>query len=485
MSTSSSSSTSSVTSGNFTANGVPVQNISGLASGLDDNEIITELMSIEEQPLTHMQQQQAVEQTRQTALQSVQTTLTNLQTSIQALTDPTLWGDQQQVSSSDTNHLTVTRTGGAAAGGYEITVSQLARAQQLTQSTSTQTASASGTLTIQVGSGTAINVNVNAGDDLQTVANNINGSSGSGVYATVINGQIVLSGKSTGSTNTISVTGSEAADFGFTQSQAAQDAKYTIDGTQKTSASNVVTDGMAGVTLTLQGVTSDPVTVTVSTPQPNTDAINSAVQNFVSQYNSTIDQVTGILNEAKVANPQSTSDMEQGVLNSDPGLEQMLSDMREAVGDMFASAPGGLQTMSQIGLSTGAAVGTGTISQDSLEGKLTLNTDTLDDALANNYSAVKSMFTNSTGTYGTEGMAQRLSNLVTAQVNPQGVLAGRISSEASIIADLQQQQTDLQTNLQEKETTLRNKFTAMETAMSQEQSIAGQLSGQIAGLGGG
>ena len=50
----------------------------------------------------------------------MQTTLTNLQTSIQALTDPTLWGDQQQVSSSDTSHVTVTRTGGAAAGGYEI-----------------------------------------------------------------------------------------------------------------------------------------------------------------------------------------------------------------------------------------------------------------------------------------------------------------------------------------------------------------------------
>ena len=483
MSTSSSS--SSVTSGNFTANGVPVQNISGLASGLDDNQIITELMSIEQQPLTQMQQKQAVEQTRQTALQSVQTTLTNLQSSIQALTDPTLWGDQQQVTSSDTNHLTVTRTGGAAAGGYEIAISQLARAQQLTQGTATQTASANGTLTIQVGSGTAINVNVNAGDSLQTVANNINGSSGSQVYATVINGQMVLSGKVTGAVNTISVTGSEAADFGFAQSQAAQDAKYTIDGTPKTSSSNVVTDGMAGVTLTLQGVTSDPATVTVSTPEPNTDSINSAVQNFVSQYNSTIDQITGILNQAKVANPQSTSDMEQGVLNSDPQLEQVLSDMREAVGDMFASQPGGLQTMSQIGLSTGAAVGSGTISQDSLEGKLTLDTSTLDDALANNYSSVKNMFTNATGTYGTEGMAQRLSDLVTAQVSPQGVLAGRISSEASIISDLQQQQADLQTSLQEKETTLRNKFTAMETAMSQEQSIAGQLSGQIAGLSGG
>lgn len=482
MSTSSSSSSTSVTSGTFTANGVPVQNISGLASGLDDNEIISELMSIEEQPLTQMQQKQAVEQTRQTALQSVQTTLTNLQTSIQALTDPTLWGDQQQVSSSDPNHVTVTRTGGAAAGGYEITVSQLARAAQMTQSTSTQTASASGTLTIQVGSGTAINVDVNAGDDLQTVANNINGASGSQVYATVINNQLVLSGKVTGAANTISVTGGEAADFGFTQSQAAQDAKYTIDGTQKTSASNVVTDGMAGVTLTLQGVTSDPATVTVSTPEPNTDAINSAVQNFVSQYNSTIDQITGILNQQKVANPQSTSDMEQGVLNSDPGLEQLLSDMREAVGDMFSNAPGGMQTMAQLGLSTGASVGSGTISQDSLEGKLTLDTDTLDDALANNYSAVKSMFTNATGSYGTEGMSQRLNDLVTAQVNPQGVLAGRISSEASIISDLQQQQADLQTNLQEKETTLRNKFTAMETAMAQEQSIAGQISGQIAGL---
>jgi len=40
------------------------------------------------------------------------------------------------------------------------------------------------------------------------------------------------------------------------ETQAPLDAAYSIDGTPHTSASNVAMDGLAGVTLTLKGVTS-------------------------------------------------------------------------------------------------------------------------------------------------------------------------------------------------------------------------------------
>ena len=40
----------------------------------------------------------------------------------------------------------------------------------------------------------------------------------------------MLSGRTTGAANTVSLTGSAAADFGFAQTQSALDAQYTVDG---------------------------------------------------------------------------------------------------------------------------------------------------------------------------------------------------------------------------------------------------------------
>ena len=65
-------------------NSTPVSNITGLASGLDTNSIVTKLMQIERQPQTRMVQRQVVYTARQQALKDINTRLANLQTSIAA-----------------------------------------------------------------------------------------------------------------------------------------------------------------------------------------------------------------------------------------------------------------------------------------------------------------------------------------------------------------------------------------------------------------
>src|SRR5690348_4995764 len=107
--------------------------LGGLASGLDTNTMIQQLMQVEAQPKVQMQQKQTVEQVRQQALKDIQTRLDNLKTSILSLGDTTVWGDVQTVESGDPTKVAVTRTGGAAAGAYQIGVTQLARANQFTQ----------------------------------------------------------------------------------------------------------------------------------------------------------------------------------------------------------------------------------------------------------------------------------------------------------------------------------------------------------------
>ncbi len=138
--------------------------------------------------------------------------------------------------------------------------------------------------------------------------------------------------------------------------------------------------------------------------------------------------------------------------------------------------------MSTIGLSTGAAVGGGTITQQSLQGDLTLDTNALETALNTNYSAVKQLFSNVTNNYGSEGMVQRLNGVMSGYIGTGGILNSAIASEDSLINQLGDQKAMWDVRLNDKQAALRQQYTAMETAMSQAQSQGQWLTGQIASL---
>lgn len=479
----------------------PIQSISGLASGLDTNSIISQLMAVDSQPLTLMQQQQDVEQTRKQALSDIQTRLQNLSTAISGLTDVGTWAPTQTITSSDTTRVGVQYTAGAAAGSYLVNVTSLARADQWQSNGTATSASGADTLTIGVGGSTTIDVGVKAGDSLDTIAAAINGTSGTPVFASVVNSKLVLSGIATGTSAAISIssTGTLASDLGLATADPANaanhtitaaDSQYTIDSGNGAvaghSATNTVTGAIPGVTLTLTAPTAanSPVSVTVGVSQPNTSAIQGKIQAFVDQYNSTVDFIQSKLTERPVVPPQSQADREKGVLFGDSSLDGLLSNMREAVADIFSGRPNTMNQLASAGLSTGDTTGSGTIDQDSVDGKLTLDTATLATALTTNFNDVKAMFTNSAGTtYATEGLAQRLNNLVNAQTDPtSGMLASRMSSEDSLIKSLTDQQTAMQQSLDLKQQALKTQFAAMETAMQSAQAQGQWLQGQLAGL---
>src|SRR5262249_26341225 len=132
--------------GNVATNSTPVSNITGLASGLDTNSIVTQLMSIERQPQTLMKQRQVVFAARQQAPKDTNTRLGNPQTAIASLRDPATWADKQTVDSNTPSQVGVLRTGGAPPGGYDIAISRLARAHQMSQTTAASPATADGVL---------------------------------------------------------------------------------------------------------------------------------------------------------------------------------------------------------------------------------------------------------------------------------------------------------------------------------------------------
>jgi flagellar hook-associated protein 2 len=463
----------------------PFFNVGGIATGLDTNSIIDQLLAIDRQPETLLTQQSTVETARQAALKSIQTSMQALQSAAQAMRAPSVWANSQTVTSSNPTAVSALLTGGAAAGGFSIGVQRLASADQVTQQTALAAANGDDTLHIKVGSGAVANVSISSGDTLATIASKINANTSSQVYASVVNGKLVLSGQVTGAANTIAVTSDStlATDLGMTQSLVARDAQYTINGQSMTSASNTVSNGLAGVSLTLNGTTSSDASLVVTAPAPNTNTITTAIQGFVTAYNSTVDLIYGYVNDPKVANPTTDAQREAGMLQGDPQLLSILSNLRSAVTSTMSGAAGGMGYLGNIGLSTGAAVGSGTISQDSLEGKLNLDTTKLQAMLASNFSGVKSLFSNPTGSFSSEGLSQRMDDLINPQAGVSGTLAGRITSEASLIQSYSQQIADIEQRVTMHEASLRAQFTAMETAVAQLQSSSSSLSSSTSSSG--
>jgi flagellar hook-associated protein 2 len=454
----------------------PFFNVGGIATGLDTNSIITQLLAIDRQPETLLNRQSTIETARQNALKSIQTSMQSLQTASQALRAPSLWANTQTVSSSS-SAISAVLTGGAAAGGFQIGVSRLASAAQVTQSSTVASAGADDTLHIKVGAGATTDVQVKSGDTLSTIASKINANPTSQVYASVVSGKLVLSGQVTGQANSIAVTsdGTLAADLGMTQTLQANDAAFTVNGTPQSSASNTVTTALAGVSITLNGTTASDASLVVSAPAPSSSNITSAVQAFVTAYNATVDLISGYVNDPKVANPTTDAQREAGMLQGDPQLLSILSKLRQSATAVMSGQPTGSNYLGNIGLSTGAAVGSGTISQDSLEGKLTLDTTAFQSALASNFSGVKALFSTTTGSYSSEGLSQRMDDLINPQAGPLGVLSNRITSEASLITSYASQVADVEQRVALHEQQLRTQFTAMETAVARMQQTSASL----------
>ena len=103
--------------------------LSGIASGVDTNTIVEQLMSLERRPLVVTEQQQQLGTARKTALNDVATRLRNLSSASADLRSVTLWAPKQAVEPSDPSKMGARITAGAGTGGYELNV---ARAEQRT-----------------------------------------------------------------------------------------------------------------------------------------------------------------------------------------------------------------------------------------------------------------------------------------------------------------------------------------------------------------
>ena len=446
--------------------------ITGLASGLNTNQIITEEMAIYQQPVTNLQNQQTNDKAANTALTNIQNELQTLSTDAQAVSDPTLFKTSQSVSSSDSTKLTATTGSGAGVGGYQVAISQLANSAQRTF-TYASPAAGDTTLTIDNQS-----VPVTANESISDFVNSINSNSNLDVYAAATNsGTVVLSNRTTGNTGTNFIQVADTASpktltEQTTLAKQGQDAQYTVDGVAGSSSSNTVTNAIAGVSLTLTGVTtgSSPVTVNVSAPAPNQTNISNAINTFVTQYNKVIGDIQSAISTAPTSGTPGT-----GTLYQDSELQNLLSSMRTSFYSGGSGLPSGIASMLDLGVSTGATTGSGAVSQSALAGNLTLNATTLANQLTSNPSGVKAVLSS---------WGQSFTAMVDNASVPGGTIGSRINANTQDISSLGNQISVMQSALNDKQQALVQEFAQLEASLSSNQSTSSWLTSQIAQLPG-
>ncbi len=466
----------------------------GLASGLDTAAIVDRLMQLERRPLDRLSARQRAEEARKQALADVRSRLQALATAVAALRSPASWAEVQSVTSSDSTRVTAARLSGAAPGAYAVAVSALASADQVRQAAGgASQASADGTLDITV-DGATVSVAIAAGDDLDAIAAKINASSQSPVYATVVSGRLYLSGKETGASKTIAVASTPLADeLGLSDAArapsdhtiVASDASLTVNGVSFLSASNTVTTAIPGVALHLHATTAadSPVTITVGAPETDREAVKEQVRAFVDAYNAAVAFLGDKLSERR-----SAQDPSQGVLAGEAGLILLLARLRQAVADLVDPPPGSgsFSSLAEVGVSTGAATGSGAVSEEAVAGRLVLDSTKLEEALAAAPADVRGLFTATAGDYRGDGVAVRVQDILDPWLSGDGtspsLLQARIDGQQAALDALARRRLELERRLAERERALREQFAALETLLQQAQTQGAWLSAQLAQL---
>lgn len=448
---------------------MPALRLSGLASGVDSDSLISQLIALEKQGQNKFTLGQSRVGARQSGLKDVASRLTNLKNAAAELRSVTTWKDKQSVTSSDTTRLDVSSTTTAGPGGYSLEIQRMARSEQRTYDFTPS--SSAGQITI---GGVAVDLAADA--TIADAVSAINTATGSPVYAAAVEGRLVLSARTTGAASAFTASGSTVAEDA-TKARAGLDALYTIDGgAQQSSATNTVEGAIAGVKLTFKGTTNGSVTVNVGAPGVDKDALVAKMKTFVENYNSAITFMREKVTEKSDPKATTSSGVRAGALRGDALLQSTTGALRGLASEPVAGLPAELDQLSELGLTTGATTGSGTVSQDALAGKLSFDETKFRALLDTNPDGVKKLLGAVTGT---SGFAQKIEGALEPLTGATGTISERVKAADGEISRLKDQITRSDARIAGKEKRLRAQFLAMEQAMAASNASSAQLSAAL------
>ena len=427
----------------------------GLVSGLDTTSLISKLVGAERSSADSLSSKQSDLNTQKSIVGSLSSALSTFATAVRAMDlDSEVRPRSATVSDSK---VSVAVASNASAGVHSFRVQQLATSQITSSKTFTSNvAGVAGTGGVDIThGGTTTSLTWDATDTLDTIAGKITDAN-AGVSASVLYD---------GSTYRLMVTANDtgtaaAATFADQGSgldlssvlnvrSAAQDAIVNIDGVDVTRGSNVISDALSGVTLTLNGqhAATDPTTKgTVALDQK---ALTDKVKAIVSAYNSVNAALHVQLDYSGTTKGSST-------LFGDSALRQL----QISLGGVMSEGYGG-SSLGALGLSRDKT------------GGLTLDESKLASAVASDPNAVSNIFVGG-------GFATAVTTLAdTYTTSATGILAAKTQSITDRYATLQTQIDRINTNADAMQLRLEQQFTALEQAMSAMQSQSQYLTNML------
>lgn len=377
--------------------------IGGLASGMDIDKIVGDLMKVERAPIDKLKQKKQLLEWQRDAYRDMNRLLDALDKHIfdGVMRQSTFL--QKKVTSSNENIVTATSTPSASNQTVEISnITRLATAARWTSGAIEKTGGGAvdvnaslasqfgesnvpNALEFQVtkpGSTTPETVSISIDpntDTLNTLINKLNSNATLGVRAFYDEHakKMVITKNETGEGSSIEIKAGQ--DFLQKQLQfqvgenilqkdagTGQNAKFTINGLETERPSNTFT--INGMTYTLKNTHTGTVTISSTT---NTDAIFNSIKSFVDKYNETIDEINKKLKETRYRDYQPLTDEQReqltekqaekweekarsGILRGDSILSNALSSMRQALYRKVEAASEGFQQLAQIGITTTA-----------------------------------------------------------------------------------------------------------------------------------
>jgi flagellar hook-associated protein 2 len=468
--------TSSISAAKFSAG--------GLATGMDTNSIIDQLVQLESRPITDLTTKQSNLNVKVAALADLITKLKALDT---AATDMGQNGVFATKATSTNTAFSSVPGSTAAPGRYSVEVQTLATAAKWrSDAFASGDAVAAGTLTLTVQgksyplanatTGVQTPISIAQGDTLANIAYKIrqSGAPVSAVALTDADGNSYLSISSLATGQPLDggtdlavafardggATGS-SLDFGAPTLSHATNATVFVDGLRFVRTSNSFGDVVPGVTLNLtKQAPGEPEDLVVATDQSGTGA---RLQKFVDAYNAVMTLVQRQLNVTK------STDRERSLAGD--GVVRDLQTKLQRLITTRVSGLGSVRSLADLGVKTAR------------DGSLSVDASTLGKALAADPSAVNALF--STAGSGITAAVDELVRIETQTVtvagkSQSGLLVSDQESLNRTITALDKQKATLQLRIDAFRQNLVAQFTAMETAVSGLKNMGTFLTNQFA-----
>lgn len=458
---------------------MPDITFTGIGSGFQVSEVVSAIVGAERAPFTsRLNKQEALMTTDISAIGALKSSLEKVAESIALLSDPDEYHKHNTTGSN--SFVGISTNTNAEIGNYTVEVNALATSHKLKSAAIDNVeAVGEGTLTIN-SAANSFDISVSDTATLSEISDLINNSTDNdSVIATIVNDgddqHLILTSKETGTANGITTSVVDVGDGNNTDNlglsrlayeplsavnnlievNEALDAQITLDGSIViNSTTNTFTDVIEGVNITakkIHGVDDDIANVSVV--EDNSNVANGLSQ-FVKSYNEllTLSNTLGKSGEDG-----------GGALAGDSLLRGVMSKLRQELSTSFSAGSGQLSLI-ELGV------------ESDRYGVLSLDTEVLNDYVADNIDDVEQFFI---GSEATPGFAASVKQLTEFYTDSDGIIQGRIDSKEKQLSSLDDDRLAFESKMESLEARLFAQYNAMDLIVANLNATSSYLMAQL------